>query len=146
MESPIRTLLHIKDPDLVESWIRCITVLAWTNLLRTTKINGGENHTTDLFLASASCKVFRKISLMTYSTEMEELTFNQMKEIIVWNILRRKRLLIPKRTKFSLLKQECDEAIMKFLHRLPDFSRYFEFQRFRPEECLLTRNRTEELG
>ena len=40
----------------------------------------------DLFLATAGCEAIMNISLMNYPKKLKELTFNQIKEIILKNI------------------------------------------------------------
>ena len=61
-------------------------------------MNGGKNEIIDFLLATA----IRKISLTPYPRELEELTFNRIKEIIRWNFRPTKRLVIPERINFLL--------------------------------------------
>ena len=47
---------------------------------------GGENVITDLFLAVAGCEVIMKISLLIFSRELKEQTFNKIRKIILNNL------------------------------------------------------------
>ena len=44
------------------------------------------------------------------------------------------RLVVAERTKFMSMKQDIDEPIIKYLHRLRNASRYCEFENLRQEE------------
>ena len=46
----------------------------------------------------------------------------------------KKRLVVVERTKFMSMKQEIDEPIIKYLHRLRNASRYCEFEKLGQEE------------
>ena len=46
----------------------------------------------------------------------------------------KKRLVVTERTKFTSMKQEIDEPILKYLHRLRNASRYCEFEKLGQEE------------
>ena len=75
-----------------------------------------------------------KVSNMAYPTNLEELTFEKISEIIRRNIRPKKRLVVAGRTKFMSMKQEIDEPIIKYLHRLWNVSRYCKFEKRRQEE------------
>lgn len=60
MVSPISYLTTMKDPEYVETWLKCFTVLARVKKLKGTKSSGGVNELMDLFLASARCEALKK--------------------------------------------------------------------------------------
>ena len=88
----------------------------------------GENEITDLFLATTAYKAIMKTSL-TYPREFEELTFDQIKEII---LKKYSKIGWSLQTKFIALKQE--EPIINFLHLLLDASRFYKFEYLGKEE------------
>ena len=49
-------------------------------------------------------------------------------QIIRRNMRLKKRLVVAEKTKFISMKQEIDEPIIKYLHRLGNASRYREFE------------------
>ena len=83
----------------------------------------------DLFLATAGCKVIMKVSTMAYYINQEDLAFEKLSQIIRINMRGKKRLVVAERTKFMLMKQEVDEPIIKYLHRLRNASRHCEFEK-----------------
>ena len=97
-------------------------------------LKGGENEITDLFLASAGCEVIMKISPMLYPTNLEDLIFENISQIIRRNIWPKKRLVVAKGTKFMSMKQEIDEQIIKHLHSLRNASKYCEFEKLGQED------------
>ena len=79
MASPVGYQLSLEDPDFVDIWLRCFSVSTGTKKL---KEKGGENEIMDLFLAIAGCKGIVKVSTMTYSTNLEDLAFEKIRQII----------------------------------------------------------------
>ena len=59
-----------------------------------------------------------KVSIMVYPTNLEDLTFEKISQIMRRNMRPKKRLVVVKRMKFILMKQEIDEPIIKYLHHL----------------------------
>lgn len=104
----IGSLLYVEDPDFVENWIRCFAALLRTNKIQNNKINAGENEIADLFLATTGFEVIRKISLLTYPTEIEEMTLTKLKRLFygIFNQGKIGHCRVKKKTPFSL-KQEC---------------------------------------
>ena len=112
MASPIRYQLSIDDPDFVDTW------------LKDDKEKGGENEITDLFLATAGCQAIMKVSIMAYPASLENLTFEKISQILRRNMKAKKRSVVAERTKFMSMKQEIDDPITKYQHRLRNASRY----------------------
>ena len=75
-----------------------------------------------------------KVSTMAYLTNLEDLAFEKISLIIRRNMRPKKRLVVAERTKFILMKQEIDEPIIKYLHRLRNASRYCKFEKLGQEE------------
>ena len=98
--------MHLNEPDFEENWIRYLAFNASRKKLELNKKYYGENEITDLLLVTTGCEAIINISFTTYPRELEEVTFNQIKEIILKNIRSWKRLFIAKWTKFLVLKQE----------------------------------------
>ena len=90
---------------------------ARTKKLKDKKGKGGENEIMDLFLATAGCKEIMKVSIMAYPTNLEDLTFEKISQIIR-NMRPKKRFIVAERTKFMSMKQEIIEPIIKYLHHL----------------------------
>ena len=70
-----------------------------------------------------------KVSTMAYPTNLEDLTFENMSDHEA-----PKRLVVAKWTKSVSMKQEIDEPIIKYLHRLRNASRFCEFEKLGQEE------------
>ena len=75
-----------------------------------------------------------KVSTMAYPTNLEDLTFEKINQIIRRNMRPKKRLVVVEKTKFMLIKQESDEPIIKYLHRLRNTNRNCEFEKLGQEE------------
>ena len=69
--------LSLKDPDFVDTWLRCFAANTRTKKLKDNKEKGGENEITDLFLATARCEAIMKVSTVVYPTKLEDLTFEK---------------------------------------------------------------------
>ena len=134
MASLIGYQLSLKNPDFVNTWLRIFAASARTKKLKDDKENGGENKFTVLFLATAGSEVIMKVSTMANPTNLEDLTFEKISRIIKRNMRPKKRLVMVERTKFMSMKQEIDELIIKYLHRLRSARRYCEFEKFGQEE------------
>ena len=83
----------------------------------------------DLFFATAEREAIMKVSTMAYPTNLDNLTFEKISQIIRRNMMPKKRLVMAERTKFMSMKQEINEPIMKYLHRLQNASRYCGFEK-----------------
>ena len=59
-----------------------------------------------------------KVSVMAFLTNLDDLAFEKVSQIIRRNMRLKKRLIVAERTKFMLMKQEIDEPIIKYLHCL----------------------------
>ena len=90
MASPIGYQLFLEDPDFVNTWLRCFTASARIKKLKD-KEKREENEITDLFLVTAGCETIRKVSDMTYPTNLEDLTFEKISQIIRRNIRQKER-------------------------------------------------------
>ena len=108
MVSPIGYQLSLEDPDFVDTWLRCFTVSTRTKKLKDDKEKGREDEIMNLFLTTAGCKVIMKVFTMGYPTNLEDLTFEKINQIIRRNMRSKKRLVVAKRTKFMSMKQEID--------------------------------------
>ena len=137
MASSIGYQLSLEDPDFVDTWLRCFVASARTKMLKDDKEKGGENEIMDVFLAKAGCEAIMKVATMAYPTNMEDLTFEKITQIIRRNMRPKKRLVVAKRTKFMSMKQEIDEPIIKYPHRLRNASRYCKFEKFGREEQMI---------
>ena len=78
-----------------------------------------------------------KVSTMAYPTNLEDLTFEKISQIIRRNMKPKKRLVVAERMKFMLMKQEIDEPVMKYLHRIQNASRYCEFEELGQEKQMI---------
>ena len=102
--------------------------------LKDNKEKGGENEITDFFLATAGCEAIMKVSPMAYPTNLEDLIFEKIRQMIRRHMRPKKRLVVTEGTKFISMKQEIDELIIKYLHRLRNAGRYCEFEKLGQEE------------
>ena len=134
MASLIGYQLSLEDSNFVNTWLRYFAASARTKKLKDNKEKGGENEITNFFLATVGCKVIMKVSTMAYPTNLEDLTFKKISQIIRRNMSPKKRLVVAERTKFMSMKQEIDEPIIKYLHRLRNASRYCEFEKLGQRE------------
>lgn len=91
MASPIGYQLSLEDSDFVDAWIRCFSASARSKKLKDNKEKGGENEITDLFLATAGCEAIMKVSTMAYPTNLENLTFEKISQIIRRNMRPKKK-------------------------------------------------------
>ena len=59
---------------------------------------------------ATGCEAIMKISVMAYPTDLEDLTFQQIAQILKSNLRPKKKLVIAERTKFLSTKQYSDET------------------------------------
>ena len=85
------------------AWIRQFAATARTKKAKDD--NEGVNEISDLFLSKAGLESIRTLSLMTAPTDLEDLTFLDIKELILKTIRLKKKLVITERTRFLSLKQ-----------------------------------------
>ena len=97
----------------------------------------GENEITGLFLASAGCEAIMKILVMAYPKDLEELTFEDLKQIIRNNLRPKKKLVITERTKFLSNKQNSNKLARFYLHRLKEASKFCEFEKLGTENITI---------
>ena len=136
LASPIVSLTRLEEPDYVEMWLKCFGAYARKNL-RDQRNVGGENEITNLFLASAGCEAIIKISVMAYPKDLEELIFQELKQIIRNNLSPTKKLVIAERTKFLCKKQNSNDLARSYLHRLKEASRFCEFEKLGTENMTI---------
>ena len=79
-------------------------------------------------MASAECEAIMKILVMTYPKDLEELTFQEIKQIIRNNLRLKKKFVIAERT-----KQNSNESTRSYLHRLKEASKFCEFEKLGTE-------------
>lgn len=79
--------------------MKCFAVLARVKKFSDSKYRGRVNEETDLFLASAGCDAIKKISVMIYPKMLEDLTFEEITNILQANIYPKKKLVIAERTR-----------------------------------------------
>ena len=79
---------------------------------------GGENEITDSFLVSAGCEAIIKISVMVHSKDLEEITFQEIKQII-------------------RNKQNSNKSARFYLQRLKEASRFCEFEELGTENITI---------
>ena len=72
-------------------WLKCFGAYARAKNLQDKRNVGGENKIIDLFLASAAHEAIMMISFIAYPKDLEELTFQEIKQIIR-NSLRPKKV------------------------------------------------------
>ena len=127
MASLIGCLARLDDPEYVETWIKCLGALARVKKLRDRRSEGEENEITVVFLTTAGCEAIQKISTMAYPRNLEELTFQEISEVIKRNIRPKKKLVIAERRKFLETRQHPDESIVQFVHQLKERAKYCKF-------------------
>ena len=126
--------MFLEDPDFVDTWLKWFAACARTKKQKDNREKGGENEITDFFLTTAGCKAIMKVSTIAYPTNLKNLTLEKISQIIRRNTKSKKRLVMAERIKFISMKQEIDEPIIKYLHRLRNASRYCEFEELGQEE------------
>ena len=132
MASPIGHQLSLKNSDFVDTWLQCFAASARTKKLKDSKEKGGEN---EIFFFGYSWMRGDNKSLhhgVSYKPGRPD--FEKKCQIIRINMRPKKRLVVAERKKFMSMKQEIDELIIKYLHRLRNASRYCEFEKLGPDE------------
>ena len=129
MASSIGYQLSLEDFHFVDTWLRCFAASARTKKLKGNKKKGGEKEITDLFLATARSEAIIKVCTMVYPTNLKDLIFEEISQIIRRNMRPKKRLIVAERTNFMSKKQQIDGPIIKYLHHLRNASRNYEFEK-----------------
>ena len=119
--------LILDDPDNAEAWIRCFSASACSKKLKD-EINDCYE-ITDLFLAKAGIEAVKKISLMVYPKELENMIFDDIKTVIMSHLRPQKRLIIAERVRFLASKQQNNENIVSYAQRLRKASRFCNFEK-----------------
>ena len=114
----------LEDPELTEAWLRSFAALSRTKGL---KDSAKEKEVTDLFLSRLSVEVLRKVSIMVHPKELETMTFEDIRQVVLDNISPRKKLIIAEHIIFSSLRQKKNENVQNHVHRLRDRARHCNF-------------------
>nr|XP_047140200.1 uncharacterized protein K02A2.6-like [Hydra vulgaris] len=123
----VRDDLTLDDLDNAEAWIRCFSASARSKKLKD-EINGSYE-ITDLFMAKAWIEAVKKISLMVYPEELENMMFDDIKTVVMSHLRPQKRLIIAERVRFLALKQQNNENIVSYAQRLREASRFCNFKK-----------------
>ena len=129
MASPIGYLTSCDETKYVETWIRCFATLARVKKLdqKTRKPPEGRMRLRVYFWLQQDVKPLRKLSIIVYSpTQLEDLTFGEISTFMKRNVLK-KNLVIAERTKFFENRQNVNETVMQYLHKLKEATRYCKF-------------------
>ena len=124
--------LPLDDPAITEAWLKCFSALSRSKKL---KDDGTEKQVTDLFLSKAGVNAIRLISVMAKPKELEDMTFNEIKDLIIEKSRPKKKLVIAERSKFMSLRQEAGESVQNFAQRLRDAARFCEFDKLNGKDC-----------
>ena len=125
----------LEDPELTEAWLRSFAALSRTKGL---KDSAKEKEVTDLFLSRLSVEVFRKVSIMVHPKELETMTFEDIRQVILNKIRPKKKLIIAERTTFLSLRQEKNESVQNYVHRLRDRARFCNFNDLNHDKAVQT--------
>ncbi|XP_047143683.1 uncharacterized protein LOC105843294 [Hydra vulgaris] len=119
--------LTLDDPDNAEAWIRCFSASARLKKLKD-EINSSYK-ITDLFMEKAGIEAIKKISLMVYPEELENMMFDDIKTVVMSHLRPQKRIIIAERVRYLALKQQNNENIVSYAQRLREASRFCNFEK-----------------
>ena len=74
---------------------------------------------------------------MAYSKDLEELSFQEIKQIIRNNLSLKKKKVIAERTKFLSKKQNSNKLVRSYLQSLKEASRFCEFEKLGTENITI---------
>ena len=94
MTSPLKAFTSLDELEHVETWISYFAVMARFEKLEDEKASKGESEITYLFMVLIGLETVKKISTMTDSRQLEELTYEE-----IFKNIQQKRLVTDK-TKF----------------------------------------------
>ena len=104
-------------------------MLARVKKLKDKKASGVENEMTNLFLVSAGYEAINKIPIMVYPKILEDLEYEEISATIKRNIYPKQNPVIAERTKFLENRQNPNETVLQYLHRLKEVTTYGEFEK-----------------
>ena len=115
---------------MTEAWLRSFAALSRSKKLKDTK---EAREVADLFLAKAGVNAVRIVSVMAKPRELEEMTFGEIKNLILEKLRPKKKLVVAERSRFMSLRQDLSEGAQIFAQRLRDAARFCEFSNLNGE-------------
>ena len=116
--------MPLEDCEQTEAWLRA---LAAKGRSKKFEDSGEKNEITDLFLSEAGMDAIRQVTVMAAPRVLEEMAFNDIREIILAKMRPKKRLVIAERTRFLATTQGSDEDVRHYVQRLRQAAKFCEF-------------------
>ncbi|PAA77815.1 hypothetical protein BOX15_Mlig019617g10 [Macrostomum lignano] len=132
MASQAASELPLNDPAMAEAWLQSFEALCRHKKLQDTN---EEKQVTDLFLARAGINAVRSVSIMAKPKNIEDMTFKDIKKMIIGRLQPKKKLVIAERTRFMSQRQLSTESAQQFAERLRDAAKHCEFDKLNEKDC-----------
>ena len=132
------TELDLGNPDNAEAWVRQLAALARSKNIvdvKATDDSDAKYDITDLFISRAGLESIKRLSLMAMPQQLEDMTFTDIKPLILKTIRPKKKLVIPERIKFLSIRQEPSESTIQYYQRLREGAKFCDFDKL--GECPL---------
>uniref|UniRef100_A0A1I8JJ12 Integrase catalytic domain-containing protein n=1 Tax=Macrostomum lignano TaxID=282301 RepID=A0A1I8JJ12_9PLAT len=117
---------------MAEAWLQSFEALCRHKKLQDTN---EEKQVTDLFLARAGINAVRSVSIMAKPKNIEDMTFKDIKKMIIGRLQPKKKLVIAERTRFMSQRQLSTESAQQFAERLRDAAKHCEFDKLNEKDC-----------
>lgn len=124
--------LNLENAEDAEVWIHIFEA----NVRYKKILDNDENkNITDFFISSAGIAAIRKISTLCRPRKIQDLSFKDIKEVILQHIKPSKRIILAERSKFMRTVQKDSESLESYIHRLKDSAKYCDFDKLNSVGC-----------
>lgn len=117
--------LNLNNAEDCEIWMTIFEASARSKKIKDTDKEYGM---TDLFISTAGIDAVRQVAIMCRPTNLEELKYYQIKEVILKNTKPQKKITLAERARFMQVTQDDNENILNYLQRLREKAKFCEFE------------------
>ena len=122
--------MPLTDAEATEAWLRALAAKGRSKKLVDNLGSEEEprpSEVTDLFLSEAGVAAIRQVSIMAAPLELENMTFQDIRDLILGKVRPKKPLVIAERTRFLSTIQNADEDARSYAQRLREAAKFCDF-------------------
>ena len=102
--------MPLMESEETEAWLRALAAKGRAKQIRDA-LEDGPSEMTDLFLSEAGMDTIRQVSTMASPQTLEDMSFKDIRQLIMTNLQPKKRLVMAERTRFLATTQGSAEDV-----------------------------------
>lgn len=123
--------MPLGNPEDTEIWLQIFEATVKYKKITDTE---NEHNISNYFISVAGIEAIRKVKMMCRPREINSMKFDEIKTQILTNIQPQKRIIPAERAQFMQTRQEKNEPIQGYVHRLRDKAKFCEFDKLNSRE------------